>query len=109
MLDYEIEVVDLREDKEAQYLGESSPLGNPYRIRSEKEIDRAVDKYEQWFYRSVSQDPEIRTELRRLHTLGKMRGKLKLGCFTAPRRCHCHVIKQYLESSAHMLESKRSL
>lgn len=105
MLDYEIEIVNLKEDKEAQYLGESSPLGNPYIVRSESDID----KYEQWFYRSVSQDPEIRTELRRLHALGKMRGKLKLGCFTAPRKCHCRVIKQYLDSSAHMLESKRSL
>jgi hypothetical protein len=109
MLDYEIEVVEYNKDKEAQYLGLSSPLGNPYPVRSESERNIAVDKYEQWFYKTVEQDPEVRTELRRLHTLGKQRGKLKLGCFTAPNRCHCHVVKQYLETSFDKLEFKKSL
>lgn len=109
MLDYEIEVVNYNEDKEAQYLGASSPLGNPYPIRSEADKNKAVEKYKSWFYKAIDHDPEMRIELRRLHNLGKMRGKLKLGCFTAPNRCHCHVIKQYLESSIGKLESKRSL
>lgn len=107
MLDYEIEVVEYNKDREAQYLGQSSPLGNPYTYRSEADRDTIVDKYEQWFYKTVEQDPEVRTELRRLHNLGKKRGKLKLGCFTAPKRCHCHVIKQFLESSFEKLETKR--
>ena len=89
--------IGLRSDRNAQYIGRGSPLGNPFVMRSEADRDRVCDQYQSWFEQKVAdRDVLVMNELRRLFKLAQ-RGDLVLGCYCAPRRCHGETIKRFLE------------
>lgn len=92
--------VGKKSDKDAIYIGRSSPLGNPFRVKnnSDKERDRVCDAYEMWIADKIKQlNPVVCSELRRLYELSK-KGDLTLGCFCSPKRCHGDTIKRILET-----------
>ena len=91
-----------KNDRNAQYIGRGSPLGNPFRIHdygSKVERDEVVEKYRQYFEREYKNNDAMLRELRRLYRIAA-NGDLILGCFCAPKRCHGEVIKEFLERMA---------
>lgn len=91
-------IVGRVKDKEAEYIGRGSPLGNPFRMNSESERDQVCDMYEAWFKRKVEEnDTRVMNELRRLWRIHQATGTLTLGCYCAPKRCHGLTIKRFLE------------
>lgn len=85
-------------EKNAQYIGRGSPLGNPFYMADESQRDTVCDHYQVWFDHKVADlDPQVMRELDRLYLLAKQ-GDLVLGCFCAPKRCHGETIKAYLET-----------
>ena len=84
-------------DKDAQYIGRGSPLGNPFFMADESQRDKVCDQYQVWFEAKIAaKDPAVMQELERLHSLAQQ-GDLILGCYCAPKRCHGETIKAYLD------------
>lgn len=81
------------------YCGRGSPLGNPFRMYSEIQRDEVCDKFDDYFYNEVVvvENPVILSELTRIYNIAKVTD-VKLGCFCAPKRCHCNTIKRYLDN-----------
>lgn len=78
-----------------------SPLGNPFHLTNAKDFHErhlVCDQYEEWFKRQLRQSKQspFFQELVRLYKLSKQ-GDLILGCYCAPRRCHCDTIKRFLD------------
>lgn len=79
-----------------------SILGNPYFMKTESDRDDVCDKYETYFHNRLQTDPEFKSKV--LSILSS-ETDVVLGCYCAPKRCHCDTIKAYLEQES----SKRSL
>lgn len=74
----------------------ASPLANPFKLRDEADRDRVLARYRQWFYSQIEDGaPDVADELARLLNLAKV-GDLALGCYCAPKSCHCDVIRDFL-------------
>jgi hypothetical protein len=72
----------------------SSPLGNPFRMRSEAERDIVCDKYEKYFNEALlDNEPNICQSLANLRNILERYGKIELFCWCAPKRCHAETIK----------------
>lgn len=71
------------------YCGRPSRLGNPFVMHDEKERESVIGKFEQ---NLPSQD------ILELHQYCKSKNvkTLHLGCYCAPKACHCDVIKKEL-------------
>lgn len=85
-------------DKEAQYIGRGSPLGNPFIMRdgSGAERDRVCNAYAAGLDEQIlGKNPTVLAELRRLYRLAKA-GDITLGCFCAPKRCHGESVAAFL-------------
>ena len=91
---FKIRVVRKHHPK-AVYCGRPSPLGNPFPMRTEADRDRVCDEYQKWFTDNLE---VLKPELRKFWIKGAKDGELFLGCFCAPKRCHCDTIKAFLES-----------
>ena len=82
----------------AHYSGRGSPLGNPFVIGRDGDRDEVCEKYERWFARKISEpDPEVMEELRSIYRKAKRDGRVVLGCYCAPARCHGETIKRFIE------------
>ena len=78
----------------------TSPLGNPYpeNIKNGQTRDVVCDRYQEWFNGLIeSKHPRIMLELRRLYSLHKQHGQLRIFCWCTPKRCHGETIKTFLE------------
>lgn len=102
------------------YCGRGSALGNPYIMRQEIERDSVCDAYENWFYLQVNEAAFL-DKYARIYGKGQgnyplttqefmlldlfnmvVQGQdINLGCFCAPKRCHCDTVKTFLD---HKLE-----
>lgn len=93
-------IVGKKWDKDAEYVGRPSPLGNPFYMKDESQRDAVCDAYAKWLYEEVhvKRNPVLHAELSRLRRLMHERGTLILGCYCSPKRCHADTIKAYLES-----------
>jgi hypothetical protein len=95
-------IVGKKWDKGAHYIGRGSPLGNPFAMSNESQLerDRVCDAYESWFATKVAEkDPAVIQELRKLWVMHK-NSDVTLGCFCAPKRCHGDTIKGFLIQSS---------
>lgn len=91
-------IIGKRWDKGAVYIGRGSPLGNPYPINESQSRDMVCDAYEQWFAQQITvRNNAVMHELSRLEQILRTNGRLVLGCYCAPKRCHGETIKRYLE------------
>lgn len=106
-----ITVVNKYAEKNHIYCGRGSALGNPFPMVSESDRDAVCGKYEDWFYGVVDEssflslvdnpDSRIRpndpTKLLIHIYVEAAKGDVNLGCYCAPKRCHCDTIKNFIE------------
>jgi len=96
-----------KQDKEYEYIGRGSPLGNKFTHLTDskynnlvicKDRDEAVDRHYEYFKEKFYERNEvIVNEIRRLWSVIKERGEVKLGCYCYPKRCHGDNIKLLLD------------
>ena len=104
-----IEVVKYHNDKSSVYIGRGSHYGNPFPITDIDDRDAVCDKYEKYFNVKINNDPVFFSAIKELYKKWVRDGKLKLGCFCAPERCHGDTIKAYLESYHENVEMLKKL
>ncbi len=108
-----ITVVNKYQEPNNIYCGRGSPLGNPFvlkephkgnlinarRIKENKEERDAVcERYIWWFNKKLKEEGNTVFKETLMWLEAKARRQdINLGCFCAPKRCHCDTIKQYLE------------
>jgi len=112
-----ITVVNKYKEPNHVYCGRGSPLGNPFYMSSEFERDKVCDQYQDWFYKHVDEVSFIdiykgdrahiphgmppnspQTTMVLEIFAAALEGDVNLGCFCAPKRCHCDTIKQFLDN-----------
>ena len=71
----------------------TTPLGNPYIIRSESQRDIVCDRYIKNLEKNISMEA-----LKPLILAYRQWGKLRLFCWCSPKRCHAETIKKLLEA-----------
>lgn len=93
-----ITIVNIRNNKADVYCGRGSALGNPFVMHNETQRDDVCNRYETHFNHQVRElkDEAMLKQLRMIWTLAK-KGDVSLGCYCAPKRCHCDTIKAYIE------------
>lgn len=104
----EIQVVNVKHCLKANvvYCGrkmpgrEGSPLGNPFRPAdaSDGERERVIALYRTWLWEQLQADTPARREFVHLATRVAAGDKVMLGCWCAPKHCHCHVIADAVHS-----------
>lgn len=93
-----ITVVNKYKEPNHIYCGRGSPVGNPFTMSNESQRDKVCDKYHAWFHRSIKRgNPSLLNYLDMIIALAE-KGDINLGCYCAPKRCHCETIKEYVES-----------
>lgn len=93
-----IQVVSKYKEPNHIYCGRGSALGNPFPMSSESQRNKVCDDYETYFNQKVKVEkcePMLK-QLRLIYSEAK-KGDVDLGCFCAPRRCHCDTIKNFIE------------
>ena len=94
-----IKVVNKYKEPNHMYCGRGSALGNTFPMSSEADRDSVCNQYEVWFKERTMQgmeNPQI-DMLRKLYKAAKA-SDINLGCFCAPKRCHCDTIKEFIDS-----------
>ncbi len=71
--------------------GHDGYFGNPFRIQPGTPRGSSIQKYSNYFYGRIEQDPEFKAAIHNL------KGKT-LACFCAPLPCHGNVIARYLDN-----------
>lgn len=99
-----IRISDEINDAQRFYCGRGTALGNPFNMqRNESNRDHVCDQYQEHF--DIAVNPlntspvalKMKDQLSRI-TEGARAGNIELGCFCAPKRCHCETIKDYVET-----------
>ena len=92
-----IEIVRFRDHPDSHYCGRGSPLGNPYIPVVDGDRDQVCDKFEVYFEKQVwTAGSAIEHEVRALARKLLADGRLRLGCFCAPLRCHTETVRRHL-------------
>ena len=93
-----IKVVNKYKEPNHIYCGRGSALGNPFVMKNGTERDEVCDKYEGYFKEQVYvlKNENMLKELRAIYKQA-LKGDVNLGCFCAPKRCHCDTIKEFIE------------
>lgn len=118
-----IKVVNKNKVPNHIYCGRGSALGNPFSLSSESLRSKVCAQYEDWFYneidedgfldsvalanvRSMSYNPSLNPATKQLIMIFNLaqEGDVNLGCFCAPRQCHCDTIKNFIENKLEELE-----
>lgn len=90
-------VVNLRKEGYDVYIGRAGHgldgfFGNPFRLDREEQRDDVLEKFEEYFYKRLNNDPEYKQRILSL------KGK-RLGCFCKPKACHGDIIAEYLNEN----------
>lgn len=92
-----IEVVNKYKEPNHHYCARGSVLGNPFVMNGESERDSVCDKFKIYFDEKIlNKDIKMISELNLLYRKSKIED-INLGCFCAPKRCHCDTIKKFVE------------
>lgn len=97
-----VRIVNMRWEKHPTFRCDRvSPLGNPFKLRdaSEKERHRICNEYDRYFNENLNPDVAPGRFLEYLDQIIQAASKrdITIGCWCAPRRCHCQTIKDYVE------------
>lgn len=94
-----VNVVNKYKEPDHIYCGRGSALGNPFPMKNESERDEVCNKYEEYFYEQVvvKKNPRMLKQLQFIQDVLATKGYVNLGCFCAPKRCHCDTIKEYIQ------------
>ncbi|MCA1760433.1 MAG: DUF4326 domain-containing protein [Bacteroidales bacterium] len=86
------------------YCGRGSVLGNPYTHKQGttakfivESRDEAVDAYRTYFKTQMETNAEFLNEMRRIYRIARKQ-EVNLVCYCAPLKCHCNVIRGFLQS-----------
>lgn len=74
----------------------SSPLGNPFHMRTEADRMKVCEQYAQWLQAQIPSNRIVCEELNRLIRIYRTHGTLTLWCWCAPKQCHAETIKALL-------------
>lgn len=77
------------------YCGRGSPLGNKYHIDKNVNRDVVITLYKDWFYKNLK-NKSVNDYLQKIIIQLELDGYVNLGCFCAPKKCHCEIIREYL-------------
>lgn len=93
-----IKIVNIKTDPYDVYCGRGSALGNPFLLTKESDRNKVIDQYKEYFYKEVlvNKNTNMISQLNIIKELSD-KGIVRLGCFCKPKRCHCDVIKNYLD------------
>lgn len=76
----------------------ASPWGNPFRLYSENERSKVIGEYRQWLWNEINQANGIERLIIPLVKARNIKGSpLRLGCWCAPKACHCDVLANACE------------
>lgn len=96
-----VTVVRVKGSVSYYYCGRGSPVGNPYEMKvyGVEERNRVCDLYD-FYFKSVRQLSSAHPFNKFLNTLveAARKGPINLGCYCAPKRCHCDTIKKYIDN-----------
>lgn len=94
-------IVNIYQNKADVYCGRGSSLGNPFKMDSEADRDFVCEQFQDYFYKKVviERNQSMLRQLSQIKNIMDAKGSVKIGCFCAPRRCHCQTIKKYLLES----------
>ena len=93
-----VTVVNKYKEPNHIYCGRGSPVGNPYLISKHLDRDTVCDLYEKWFNKEMLKKYSTVTSfVNNLVALAHIQD-INLGCFCAPRKCHCDTIKKYIDN-----------
>lgn len=79
-----------------QFGEDFSILGNPYPLKNNNR-DEVCDQYHAYFHKALCEDARFRQAVNTLADQYQQGQDIILGCFCAPKRCHCDTIKAYIE------------
>lgn len=93
-----IKVVHKSREPNHIYCGRGTILGNPFEMSNEADRDKVCEKYKEYFYHKVDieKDEAFLNALRGIFSKASQED-VNLGCFCAPKRCHCETIKEFLD------------
>lgn len=91
-----INVVNKYKVKDNIYCGRGSALGNPFKMENESMRDEVCEQYEKYFYETLIHKEDSIKQLNFIEDKLKNNLEVNLGCFCAPKRCHCDTIKNYI-------------
>ena len=92
-----VTVVNKYKEPNHIYCGRGSPVGNPYGMLGVDTRDLVCDKYEEYFHEMVSEKNSELAKFVNELVLKASLGDINLGCFCAPKRCHCDTIKNHID------------
>jgi hypothetical protein len=99
---------EVKKEENYIYCGRGSALGNPYQMKnkSKEERNRVCNEYEKYIKEEIKNNQEIKNQLNLIWNTVRKHGEAKIGCFCAPKRCHCETIKEILENKFNELQKK---
>jgi len=96
-----VTVVNLKKMPKPDFRADrSTALGNPFYMNRESERELVCDQYEAYFLGNLNPDVApvgFLSELDKILQAAK-KGDITIGCWCAPKRCHCDTIKEYIDS-----------
>lgn len=95
-----VRVVNKYKEPDHVYCGRFTPVGNPFPMKDKSvaERNRVCDEYEDWFNKKMFEKHNKVTQFVNELVLLASVSDLNLGCFCAPKRCHCDTIKDYIDN-----------
>ncbi len=75
----------------------SSPVGNPFPMKSKLDRDEVCDSFSRYFYAVLIKKDYVRTYLHKIKDALIQYGFVELYCWCAPLRCHAETIKEAIE------------
>lgn len=92
-----------------EYGIDMSVLGNPYWMNGETQRNDVCDRYDKYLMKKLNDISGVQTKfIRAINKLVndyKAGVNIRLGCFCAPKRCHCDSIKKLVLARAANNES----
>ena len=95
-----ITVVNMRDHKADFRCDRKSAVGNPFVMHKEHERELVCTCYDAYFQECLNPDiapPGFLEYLDEILQAAKQKD-ITLGCWCAPKQCHCDTIKAYLDS-----------
>lgn len=75
----------------------TSPLGNPFAMKSKQDRNEVCDMYSNYFYAVLIKRDYVMTYLHKIKDALLQYGFVELYCWCAPLRCHAETIKEVIE------------
>ena len=85
--------------KNKTYGVDASPLANPYTVKRESDRENALAQYKDWLIGRILDPMSDQYELLdEITEFLRKNYEVTLGCFCAPKRCHCEVVANNLNT-----------